>query len=119
MKIAGVFLLVLMTGCSTVDNLKRYWPRPHDPGLVTAYVELEKNMALVNCSDKLTVNAAIDKADTLNKYAFFRQDPMMDATNTVMINLNKAAASSENACKRFVNLANINLKTIKESWSSR
>ena len=117
--IIAVFSLSLLTGCATIDNVKNLWPRPHDPSLVAGYVNLQQTLNLVDCSNKETINAALEKADWLNKYTFFREDPHRNTTNSIVVNLNKAAASEEVACKRWINLTNINMKTLQKSWGSR
>ena len=43
-KILIAVSILLLTGCSTVDKVKEMWPRPHDPVMVSAYVDLEKNL---------------------------------------------------------------------------
>ena len=117
--IASVALLTILSGCATIDKVNELWPRPHDPAMVSAFVDLEQSLAKVDCADKTTVNTAIFKADWLNKYTYFRNDPQKVTTNTIVGNLNKAAASEEAACKRWINLANINMKTLQKSWGSR
>lgn len=117
--IAIVALTAVLSGCATVDKVKQLWPRAHDPALVAGFVDLEQKLAKVDCSNKTSINEALFKADWLNKYAYFREDPHMVTTNTVVINLNKAAAAEEAACKRWINLVNINMKTLKQSWGSR
>lgn len=120
MKTVAILVVSLvLSGCATVDKVKQLWPRPHDPALVSGYVELEQKLNKVDCLDKMTVNDALFRADWLNKYAFFREDPQMVTTNSIVINLNKAAAAETVACKRWINLANINMKTLKQSWGSR
>ena len=117
--ILAISLTALLSGCATVDKVKQLWPRPHDPAMVAGFVDLEQTLTKVDCSDKTTVNNAIFKADWLNKYSYFRNDPQMVTTNSIVINLNKAAAAEEAACKRWINLANINMKTLQKSWGSR
>ena len=117
--IVSIALVTILSGCASIDKVKQLWPRPHDPAMVAGFVDLEQTLSKVDCTDKTTVNNAIFKADWLNKYSFFRDDPQKDTTNTIVINLNKAAEAQEAACKRWINLANINMKTLKQSWSSR
>ena len=115
----SLIAVYFVTGCSTISQYKELWPRDHDPSLVAGYVDLQQKLDAVECSDKNTVNEAIFRADWLNKYAYFRKDPQRVTTNTIVQNLNKAAATEEAACKRWINLANINMKTLQKSWSAR
>ena len=117
--IVSIALITFLSGCATVDKVKELWPRPHDPAMVSGFVDLEQTLARASCDDKQTINEAIFKADWLNKYTYFRDDPQKVTTNTIVANLNKAAAAEEAACKRWINLANINMKTLQKSWGSR
>lgn len=120
MKIViSAFFVLSLAGCSTLNQVKELWPRDHDPSLVSGYVDLQQKLHLVSCDDKATVNTALEKADWLNKYSFFRNDPQKVTTNTIVVNLNKAAASEKAACVRWINLVNINMKTLQQSWGSR
>jgi hypothetical protein len=120
MKIIVSFMLVgVLSGCATVDKVKELWPRDHDSAMVAGYVDLQQKLNAVDCSDKNTVNEAIFRADWLNKYVYFREDPQRVTTNTIVQNLNKAAAAEVAACKRWINLANINMKTLQKSWGAR
>ena len=117
--IASVVIFSVLGGCSTIDKAIDLWPRAHDPAMAGGFVELQQKIDKIDCLDKSSVNEAIFAADWLNKYAFFRNDPQRVTTNLIIINLNKAAAAEEAACKRWVNLANINMKTLQKSWGSR
>ena len=37
--IASVALLTILSGCATIDEVNELWPRPHDPAMVSAFVE--------------------------------------------------------------------------------
>lgn len=110
---------LLLAGCSTIASVQSIWPRDHDPALVSGYIQLQINLEKVDCVKKDSFTQALADADWLNRYAEFRDDPQKVSTKAVLENLKKASQSGEVACKRWVNLSNISLKTIKESWSGR
>lgn len=110
---------LLLAGCSTIASVQSIWPRDHDPALVSGYVQLQINLEKVDCNKKETFNQALLDADWLNRYAEFRDDPQKVSTKAVSDNLKKAYASGEAACKRWINLSNVSMKTIKDSWSGR
>lgn len=114
-KIAAMFIVVSLSGCSVLD----LWPRDHDPALVTKYVDLQVSLEKATCESKQSFDEPIRNADWLDKYAKFRGDPQVISTTNVLTNLKKAKEASDAACKRWLNLANINMKNIKESWSAR
>lgn len=119
-KIFGAVVLVtVLTGCAAIDKVTSLWPRDHDPALATTYINLQLSLETVNCADKSTFNQSLLVSDWLNRYATFRKDPQMVTTEAILSNLKKAVESGEVACKRYVNLANINMKTLNESWSKR
>jgi len=117
--IASVVFVSLLSGCAAVDTVKQYWPRNHDPIMVSRYIDLSNSIEKASCGDKSSFDDSIKHAEWLNKYSEFRSDPQKEATTNVVTNLKKASEASEAACKRWVNLANINMKLIKDSWSSR
>lgn len=120
MKILALgFLLTLLSGCAVVDKVTQYWPRDHDPAMVSKYVDLATSLEKVTCAEQSSLDEPIKLAEWLNKYSEFRADPQAVTTTNVVTNLKQAKDSSEAACKRWVNLANINMKNIKESWSAR
>lgn len=110
------FIILTLTGCSTVQ---KYWPRDHDNALVSRYVDLEVKLQKADCSAKDTLNTAILDADWLSRYTQFRDDPQQNNVKLVLENLQKAANSTEAACKRWVSLTNVNMKVIKKAWEGR
>lgn len=117
--IASVLFVSLLSGCAVVDKVTQYWPRDHDPAMVSKYVDLATSLEKASCDNQDSFNEPIKLAEWLNKYSEFRADPQTVSTTNVVTNLKKAKDSSEAACKRWLNLANINMKNIKESWSAR
>ena len=114
-----VFMVFGLSGCAALIGLKTIWPKNHDPALVSNYVQLSISLEKVDCNKKETFNQAIIDADWLNRYAEFRNDSQKVSTKAIHDNLKKASESGEVACKRWVNLSNISMKTIKDSWGGR
>lgn len=120
-KIIAALIVVTLSGCAVIDKVSEMWPRDHDPGLVTAYVNLQSTLEKVDCDAKREFFLpAVANARWLNLYAEFRSDPQRSTTKLVHDNLVKAEQSANSAvCKRFLNIANINMKTIKQAWGDR
>lgn len=118
-KILIAVSILLLTGCSTVDKVKEMWPRPHDPVMVSAYVDLEKHLEGVSCKSKEGIDPALHKADWLNRYAEFRKEPQRVSTKAIVDNLEKAKKAPELVCDRWLMLSKTRMKIIKESWSGR
>ena len=119
MKKLILITALFLPGCSTVDKVKEMWPRPHDPVMVSAYVDLEKQLEGVSCKSKESFDPAFNKADWLNRYAEFRGDPQRISTKAILENLEKAKKAPELVCDRWVTLSKTRMKIIKESWSGR
>lgn len=119
MKRLLLITTLLLSGCSTVDKVKEMWPKPHDPVMVGAYIDLEKQLEDVSCKSKESMEPAIHKADWLNRYAEFRNEPQRVSTKAILENLEKAKKAPELVCDRWVTLSKTRMKIIKESWSGR
>ena len=119
MKALILITVLLLSGCSTVDKVKEMWPRAHDPVMVSTYIDLEKQLEIVSCKSKESIDPAILKADWLNRYAEFRVDPQRISTKAILDNLEKAKKAPELVCERWVSLSKTRMKVIKESWSGR
>lgn len=114
--VIALITVIALSGCSTIE---KYWPRDHDPAMVTKYVDLEVKLTKVDCASKEGFDGAIKDADWLNRYLNFRGDPQKDSAKLILDNLQKASTSSEAACKRWVNLTNINMNIVKKAWEGR
>lgn len=110
---------LLLSGCSTVDKVKEMWPRAHDPVMVSAYIDLERQLEEVSCKSKESINPAAYYADWLNRYAEFRSDPQRISTKAIVDNLEKAKKAPELVCERWLTLSKTRMSIIKESWSGR
>lgn len=111
--------ILFLTGCSTVEKVKEMWPKPHDPVMVAAYIDLEKHLEGISCKSKESIDPVILKADWLNRYAEFRGEPQRVSTKAILDNLDKAKKAPELVCERWITLSKTRMKVIKESWSGR
>ena len=118
-KLFLLCMIVSLSGCAVVEKVKQVWPRAHDPALVSGYVDLEGELSKVNCKEKETIKPAKSKAEWLNKYAEFRNDPQQISTKAIVDNLDKATTASEAVCDRWINLNKTRMSIIKEAWSGR
>jgi len=112
-------MIVGLSGCAVVEKVKQVWPRAHDPALVSGYVDLEGELSKVSCKEKETIKPAKSKAEWLNRYAEFRNDPQQVSTKAIVDNLDKATVASEAVCDKWINLSKTRMSIIKEAWSGR
>ena len=118
-KLFLLCMIVSLSGCAVVEKVKQVWPRAHDPALVSGYVDLESELSKVSCKEKETIKPAKSKAEWLNKYAEFRNDPQQVSTKAIVDNFDKATVASEAVCDRWINLSKTRMSIIKEAWSGR
>ena len=119
MKALILISVLLLSGCSTVDKVREMWPRAHDPVMVSTYIDLEKQLEIVSCKSKESIDPAILKADWLNRYTEFRGDPQRISTKAILDNLEKAKKAPDMVCDRWISLSKTRMKVIKEAWSGR
>ena len=119
MKALILISVLLLSGCSTVDKVREMWPRAHDPVMVSTYIDLEKQLEIVSCKSKESIDPAIVKADWLNRYTEFRGDPQRISTKAILDNLEKAKKAPDMVCDRWISLSKTRMKVIKEAWSGR
>ena len=77
-RIAIVFLILSLTGCSTV---KKYWPRAHDPVMFNHLVELDRILESVDCNNPDwgdDWNVMQLSSAHLARYTEWRQDPQAE-----------------------------------------
>jgi uncharacterized protein YceK len=121
--INSVLIVVVLSGCSAITTVKKYWPRDHDPALASAYVTTKLSSDKLGCGDKKnfeTWDAVIFKAEWLDEYAKFRDDPQQESTASIVENLNKAkSTSSERACEIWLNLVKQRFVVLNKAWSGR
>lgn len=74
MKKLLVVLVIALSGCSSIQSIKEYWPRDHDPVMFNNLIRVEFNIAHIDC-EKPDWNPAIAEAEMLSKYTEYRGDP--------------------------------------------
>jgi hypothetical protein len=118
--INSVLIATLLSGCAAVNTVKKYWPRDHDPALASAYVTAKLDTERLSCADKTNWAPVIYKAEWLNEYAKFREDPQQESTASIVENLNKGRTTqSERACEIWLDLVKQRLVVLNKAWSGR
>ena len=118
--INSVLIVLLLQGCTAVTLAKKYWPRDHDPALASAYVTAKLDSDRLSCADKSKWDSVIYKAEWLNEYAKFRDDPQAESTQAIVDNLNKGRnTQSEKACDIWLDLVKQRLIVLDKAWSGR
>lgn len=118
-KLIFLSFLIILPGCTTVDKIKRMWPRDHDPASATSLINLDIKLDAINCKEKTGIEEAKKEADWLNRYAEFRDETQKISTKGILNNLEKASVSNEATCNRWLNLSKTRIKIIQQAWGSR
>jgi hypothetical protein len=73
-KLLIALFVVSLAGCGTVDTVKKYWPRDHDPVMFDKLVSLNIEIEKVDC-EKADWSKTVVIATELEKYTDWRGDP--------------------------------------------
>jgi hypothetical protein len=121
MKMINIIAMALMlNGCTAMIAAKQFLPRDHDPALASAYVTTKIESGRLNCRDKSQWDLVIEKANWMNEYAQFRNDPQKESTASIVENLNKGKLTqSEKACEIWIDLVQQRLVVLNKAWSTR
>jgi hypothetical protein len=121
MKMINIIAMALMlNGCTAMMAAKQFLPRDHDPALASAYVTTKIESGRLNCRDKSQWDLVIEKANWMNEYAQFRNDPQKESTASIVENLNKGKLTqSEKACEIWIDLVQQRLVVLNKAWSTR
>lgn len=76
-KIIIATSIVVLSGCSTIDTVKKYWPRAHDPVMLNQLITVEQDLAAIDCKNP-DWHKVLYEAKRLDRYAELRDDPQKD-----------------------------------------
>lgn len=116
--ILSLFVVVALSGCSTVS---KYWPRAHDPVLVSSWADTWIALEQVNCSAADTgwsqVRAHSGKLWLL---ADFRKDPQADNLKGLRDHSDRMLKSTNKTfCEIGVKTAQARLSAARGAWEGR
>lgn len=119
-KIITLLLAVsLLSSCSTVDTVKKYWPRKHDPVMFDHLVTLSIAVEMIDCT-KPDWSQVVEVSNQLSRYAAWRSDPQADNLKGL---LNHAERMSHGGSKMFCELgkrtATQRIQAAKSAWEGR
>jgi hypothetical protein len=107
---------ILLSGCSTIQ---KYWPRAHDPVMLSQLVALGQDIDAVDCK-KPYWHRVLRGAEHLDRYVALRQDPQQENIHALNLHVQKM---SENANPTFCELgkktAKRRIDTAGGIWGSR
>ena len=118
-KIITVALAIALSGCATVDTVKKYWPRDHDPVMFNQLVTVSIAIETIDCGHP-DWSQIVAVSNHLSRYAEWRGDPQADNLKGL---LNHAERMSHGGSKTFCELgkktAAQRIEAAKSAWKGR
>ncbi len=117
--IVTLLLISQLSACATIDTVKKYWPRKHDPVMFDHLVTLSISIEQINC-DNPDWSHIVEVSNHLSRYAQWRGDPQADNLKGL---LNHAERMSHGGSKTFCTLgkktATQRIEATKSAWEGR
>lgn len=117
--IAIATLAVTLSGCATVETVKKYWPRTHDPVMFDHLVTTSIAVDMIDCSQP-DWSTVVEVSNQLSRAATWRGDPQADNLKGL---LNHAERMSHGGSKTFCELgkktAAQRIEAANSAWKGR
>ena len=117
--LTATVILFALSGCSTIDTVKKYWPRDHDPVMFDHLVTVSIAVEMIDCGHP-DWSPVVEVSNHLSRYAEWRSDPQADNLKGL---LNHAERMSHGGSKTFCELgkktAAHRIEAAKSAWKGR
>ena len=121
--IATILITMTLSGCATVDTIKKYWPRAHDPVMFDHLVELDRILESVDCNKP-------DWGDDWNlmqmgsahlaRYTEWRRDPQAENIRGLHNHIERMSkGGSKTFCELGKKTAKQRIEAAKSAWEGR
>lgn len=111
--------IVLLSGCSTIESVKKYFPRDHDPIMFSHLVSLSIAVDNVNCEKPDWTNA-IEASKYLSKYAEWRKDPQQENLLGLYKHIEKmGTGGSKVFCELGKKTSTQRINAARSAWENR
>ena len=118
-KLLVAFAIVSLSGCGTVDTVKKYWPRNHDPVMFDKLVTLNIEIDKVDC-EKPDWSRSMATSNELFLYSEWRSDPQKENLKGLhdhVVRMNKGG--SKTFCELGKKTALQRIDAAKTAWEGR
>lgn len=120
---ATILIAISLSGCATVDTIKKYWPRAHDPVMFNHLVELDRILESVDCNKS-------DWGDDWNlmqmgsahlaRYTEWRHDPQAENIKGLHAHtVRMGKGGSQKFCELGKKTAAARVQAAKSAWEGR
>ena len=111
--------LITLSGCSTIQSIKQYWPRAHDPVMFNQLIAADIAIDRQNC-DAPTWTTVAPITEQLAKYTEWRNDPQainIRGLHSHVERMNKGG--SKTFCEIGKKTAKQRIEAAKSAWEGR
>lgn len=113
-----IFVLSL-PGCSTIQTIQKYWPKPHDPVMFDKALTISIAVDAIDC-DKPEFTDLIYKSHFLARYAELRNDPQTENLKGLHQHFEKLKSNPKKVfCTFGKATAKDRINVVITSWSKR
>lgn len=119
-RLVSSFILILaLSGCATVDTVKKYWPRDHDPVMFNHLVEVSLAINDVNC-EQPDWSTAQSLARKLAEYTEWRRDPQAENIKGLYNHTERMSrGGSKTFCELGKKTAAQRIAAARSAWETR
>ena len=119
MKKLACILIVLLSGCSTIQDLKQYWPKNHDPVMFNHLVTTNLAIQHVDCDRPDWIDAH-KNAEILAQYTEWRNDPQTANMKGLLAHTERMAkGGSKTFCELGKKTAQQRIEAARSAWQGR
>lgn len=111
--------LLTLSGCSTIDTVKKYWPRAHDPVMFNQLVAVDTAIEKQNCDAPSWLSVA-PLTEQLAKYTEWRKDPQSENIRGLHNHVERMSkGGSKTFCEIGKKTARQRVDAAKSAWEIR
>ena len=117
--LASLTLLLALSGCATVETVKKYWPRAHDPVMFNNLVEISLAINDVNCEHP-DWSTAQELSRKLATYTEWRRDPQAENIRGLHSHTERMSRGGSRAfCELGKKTATQRIAAARSAWETR
>jgi hypothetical protein len=111
--------IVALSGCSTVETIKKYWPRDHDPVMFNQLVAADIAIEHQDCGQP-SWNTVSPITEQLAKYTEWRKDPQAENLKGLHEHvLRMSKGGSKVFCEIGKKTARQRIEAAESAWKGR
>lgn len=111
--------VLLLAGCSSIDTVKKYWPRDHDPVMFNKLVQIQIDIKNVDC-DNQNWTESLKKTEELSVYTEWRGDPQKDNIKGLFEHVKRMnQGGSKVFCELGKKTSQQRIEATKNAWKGR